>query len=168
MGIILSDIDIVNKVYERRLLRDGEMPQNPNASVLFSYWAEKRGPRKLPAWKDLDLLDIWTITPCLIVKDVIDGGMDSRNRYWGTKIVQRSGIEATGRTHRDLYKDQPLGPQMDAYVEVVKLGQPNLVHRNSSFIAGRDYIVYSSLNLPLGPTDDVVDHLICVIDYEDN
>lgn len=160
-------IDVSNRVYERRLLDDKEVPDLPNARVLYDYWNEKRGPRRFPAWNDLDLLDIWKITPCLIVKDVIDGGADFRNRYWGTKIVQRSGIEATGRTHRDLYRDQPLGPQMDAYLEVVNLGRPNLVHRDSTFITGREYIIYTSLNLPLGPSDETVDHLICVIDYED-
>lgn len=163
----MVDIDITNRLYERRLFGDGEVPPHPNARALYAYWNEKRGTRKFPAWKDLDLLDIWQITPCLIVKDVIDGGVDFRNRYWGTMIVQRSGIEATGRTHRDLYHDQPLGPQMDAYVEVVNLGRPNLVHRDSTFITGREYILYTSLNLPLGSTDEAVDHLICVIDYED-
>jgi hypothetical protein len=40
------------------------------------------------------------------------------------------------------------------------------VHRSSSFIAGREFVVFNSLNLPVGKTDDKVEHILIAIDYE--
>lgn len=142
------------------------MPEKPNAQTLYQYWNDKRGDRIFPSWQDIDLLDLWRIASTLIVKDVIDGGADFRNRYWGTLIVERTGFDASGKTHLEIYKNQPLGPQMDNYQQVVTNKCANIVYRNSSFIENRDFIVYTSLNLPLGRTDNIVEHIISVIDYD--
>lgn len=143
-----------------------EVPEKPNAQTLYQYWNDKRGDRIFPSWQDIDLLDLWRIASTLIVKDVIDGGADFRNRYWGTLIVERAGFDASGKTHLEIYKNQPLGPQMDNYQQVVTNKCANIVYRNSSFIENRDFIVYTSLNLPLGRTDNAVEHIISVIDYD--
>lgn len=135
--------------------------------MLYEYWLAKRGHRAYPSWQDIDLLDLWRVAPTLIVKDVIDGGTDFRNRYWGTLITESAGFDATGKTHMDIYKNQPLGPQLENYQLVVKERRANIVYRNSSFIENRDFIVYTSLNLPLGKSDDVVEHIISVVDYDE-
>jgi len=98
---------------------------------------------------------------------VIDGGTDFRNRYWGTLIVESAGFDATDKTHLEIYKNQPLGPQLENYQLVVTERRANIVYRNSSFIENRDFIVYTSLNLPLGKSDDVVEHIISVVDYDE-
>lgn len=134
--------------------------------TLYQYWDDTRDGRAFPSLQDIDLLDLWRIAPALIIKDVIDCGADFLNRYWGTLIVERAGFDASGKTHREIYKNQPLGPQMENYQQVVKDKCGNIVHRSSSFIENRDFIVFTSLNLPLGQTDDAVDHIISVIDYD--
>ena len=144
----------------------GDLPNKPNALTLYQYWDDKRNSRALPSLQDINLIDLWRIAPALIIKDVIDCGADFRNRYWVTLIVERAGFDASGKTHWEIYKDQPLGPQMENYQHVVKDKCGNIVHRSSSFIENRDFVVFTSLNLPIGQTDDVVDHIISVIDYD--
>jgi len=161
----LVEIIVDDKIYRREDVGPDKPPIHPHARVLYDYWLHKRADRAYPAWRDIDLLDIWKIAPCLIIKDVIDGGKDFRNRYWGTQVAARAGFDGTGRTHLDLYKNQPLGPQMKSYQAVVDSRCPNTVYRSSTFIAGREFIVYNSLNLPLGDSDRQVDQIIIVIDY---
>ena len=144
----------------------GDLPNKPNALTLYQYWDDKLDSRALPSLQDINLIDLWRIAPALIIKDVIDCGADFRNRYWVTLIVERAGFDASGKTHWEIYKDQALGPQMENYQHVVKDKCGNIVHRSSSFIENRDFVVFTSLNLPLGQTDDVVDHIISVIDYD--
>ena len=144
----------------------GDLPNKPNALTLYQYWDDKLDSRALPSLQDINLIDLWRIAPALIIKDVIGCGADFRNRYWGTLIVERAGFDASGKTHWEIYKDQPLGPQMENYQHVVKDKCGNIVHRSSSFIENRDFVVFTSLNLPIGQTDDVVDHIISVIDYD--
>lgn len=165
-GRYLSDIYVADKIYQRRAIKPGQAPEQPFAKKLYEYWDMKRGHRAFPAWPDIDLLDLWQIASCLIVKDVIDGGADYLNRYWGTQVAMRAGFDASGRTHLSIYKNQPLGPQMDTYRDVVLSKVPNTVYRSSSFIADREFITYHSLNLPLGVTDEKVEHVMTVIDYD--
>jgi hypothetical protein len=165
-GGYLSDIYVADKIYQRRTINPGYVPEQPFAKTLYEYWNMKRGQRAFPAWRDIDLLDLWQIASCLIVKDVIDNGADFLNRYWGTQIAMRAGFDASGQRHSSIYKNQPLGPQIDTYREVVLAKVPNAVYRSSSFIANREFITYHSLNLPLGVTDEKVDHLITVVDYD--
>jgi hypothetical protein len=164
----LSEFFVTDTVYERRTVSPEQPPEQPNARILYDYWKKRRAMRAFPAWKDIELIDLWRIAPCLIVKDVIDGGKDFLNRYWGTQITMRAGFDATGRLHTSIYQSQPLGPQMDAYLEVVSKGLANTVHRASSFISGREFIYYHSLNLPLGENDNKVSHIISVVDYVDS
>jgi len=162
----LVEIIVDDKIYRREEVGPGNPPTQPNAHALYDYWLQKRADRAYPAWRDIDLLDLWKIAPCLIIKDVINGGKDFRNRYWGTQVAARAGFDGTGRTHLEIYKNQPQGPQMDNYRAVVDSGRPNSVYRASTFIAGREYVVYNSLNLPLGDSEKQVDQIIIVIDYE--
>jgi len=162
----LVEIIVDDKIYRRQEIGPANPPTQPNACALYDYWQQKCAGRAYPAWRDIDLLDIWQIAPYLIIKDVIDGGLDFRNRYWGTQVTARAGFDGTGRTHREIYKNQPQGPQMDNYRAVVESGKPNSVYRSSAFIAGREYVIYNSLNLPLGDAENQVDNIIIVIDYE--
>ncbi|MEQ8605249.1 MAG: PAS domain-containing protein [Rhodospirillales bacterium] len=163
---LLVDIRPKNNIYRFYDVDQDHPPEQPNACILFDYWIKKRGARAYPSWKDIDLLDIWQIASCLIVKDVINDGADFLNRYWGTMLTQKAGFEGTGRTHLDLYKDHPEGPQLNTYQAVVNSRKPNRIYRTSSFITGREFVAFHSLNLPLGMTDEHVDHILIVIDYE--
>lgn len=161
----MLDISIVNKIYIRRVLMEGDEPTMPHARILFDYWQNKRAGRKYPDWPDIDLMELRQIAPFLVVKDVLHSGRDFRNRFWGTRITQHLGFDASGQTHLEVYKNQPDGPQTAVYEEVLATGRPNILHRNATFIAGREFTIYELLNMPLGPSEDCITHIISVADF---
>lgn len=162
----LAEVTVDDQIYRRQEIDPETPPVQPNARLLYDYWCAKRGERRFPSWSDIDLLDLWKIASCLIVKDVVDDGADFLNRYWGTQVAHRAGFDGTAKTHKEIYKNQPMGPQMDTYRAVLETGRPYSVYRSSSFISGREFVVFHALNLPLGDTDDKVDRIMIVIDYE--
>lgn len=156
----------LNQVYEFHVLADDEQPPGPNGKRLLSYWTEKRGTRAYPNWNEIELMDMFAIADSMIVKDVIDGGRDFLNRFWGSGITRSTGFDGTGKLHTDLYASQPEGPQFETYLATITSGAPVAVHRDPSFIAGREYVTYDALHVPVGHAARAeVTHLITVHDF---
>ncbi|MEK9753400.1 MAG: hypothetical protein VW338_09335, partial [Rhodospirillaceae bacterium] len=61
-----------------------DLPAHKELRTLYLYWEEKRGGRDFPSWRDIDLMELYPIASVLLVKDVIDGGADYYNRFWGS------------------------------------------------------------------------------------
>jgi len=155
-----------NQVYEFHVLDNGEQPPGPHGKSLLKYWTEKRGTRAYPIWDDIELMDMFAIADSVIVKDVIDGGRDFLNRYWGSGMTRSTGFDGTGKLHTDLYASQPDGPQFETYLAAINNGAPVAVHRDSSFIAGRDYVTYDALHVPIGDAErGEITHLITAHDF---
>ncbi len=155
-----------DQVYDFHVLADGERPPQPNGKRLLKYWTEKRGTRAYPTWDDIELMDMFAIADSMIVKDVIDGGRDFLNRYWGSGMTRSAGFDGTGKLHTDLYTSQPEGPQFETYLATINNGAPIVVHRDSSFIAGREYVTYDALHVPIGHAErGEITHLITVHDF---
>ena len=156
----------LNQVYEFHVLGNGEKPPGPNGKRLLKYWLEKRDARAYPTWDDIELMEMFAIADLMIVKDVIDGGRDFLNRYWGSGITRSAGFDGTGKLHTDLYASQPEGPQFETYLAAVNNRAPVMVHRDSSFISGREYVTYDALHVPVGHAErDEITHLITVHDF---
>ncbi|MBO6520451.1 MAG: PAS domain-containing protein [Rhodospirillales bacterium] len=162
----MLDLSINSKLYELWEVDAEHPPEKPHALVLYDYWLDKRGQRGFPSWRDIDLLDIWEITPYLIVKDVIGNGEDFRNRFWGTQITHRVGFDASGKTHCEVYEKRQQTPPMRAYSTVFQSGTPHILHRSCSYIAGREFVTFFGLLLPLGSTEDTVEQILMVVDFE--
>lgn len=132
---------------------------------LYDYWCEKRGARTCPAWPDIHLMDLWQIAASLAVKDVIAGGDDFRNRYWGSRLTDALGIEGTGKTSRELY-----GTASDTnfvnYRRVVTTGRPVATYRRLTFAARREHVAREAVHLPLAPPGGPVSHIISAYDYD--
>ncbi len=97
--IEVVDIDIRDSVISFSETYDG-----PNGAQLLAYWRALKGDKERAAWKDFDFMEVYRIAPFLIVKDVLDGGVDFRNRYWGTEFWDQDGFDATGKTVTEYYE----------------------------------------------------------------
>ncbi len=156
----------LNEVYEFHVLDADEPPPGSHGKVLLEYWNAKRGTRAYPCWDDIELMDLYAVAELMIVKDVIDGGKDFINRYWGSGLTRSAGFDGTGKRHSELYESQPSGPQFETYHAAITHGAPIAVHRDSSFIAGREYVTYDALHVPVGDAEtSVITHLITVHDF---
>ena len=74
--------------------QEGDIAQcrSPVCLRLIHYWqglATRNNGH--PEWAQVRLIDLYKIATFLAVKDVIDGGTDFLNRFWGTGRVTRTG-----------------------------------------------------------------------------
>jgi hypothetical protein len=129
------------------------------------YWRSLCGQRRFPARGDLSLRGMATILPFIVIVGVIDGGADYEYRYVGDaerqafktyfKGIRVTQIEAHapefGRILRSVY-EQARSTRMPFIVRGLSDHEPQnsqLPYHESAF-------------LPLGVSDDCVDHLLIV------
>lgn len=147
-----------------RRLRPDERPRGHGPCMLLDYWQKKRGATPYPAWRDVSLMDLWQFADSMTVKDVIDGGRDFRNRYWGSRLTAYIGVEGTGRTHSEMFGADDEG-HFFTYRRVVEGGHGVLSYRRFTYIPGRDHVTCEGLHLPLGPEGGAVMHVLSVFDF---
>lgn len=148
-----------------RQLDDATLIRGDTGRQLFDYWEGKRGERPFPQWSEINLMDLWPIAACLSVKDVIDGGEDFRNRYWGTRLTQMIGIEGSGKTSKELY-GADYHPNFLNFRRVVDSERPVLSYRRLVFVDDRDHVTYEVVHVPLGPEDGPVSQIITAFDFD--
>jgi hypothetical protein len=72
--------------------------EEPRFAALFRYWNTIRGPREMPARRDLDPVALGSaLLPHVAIIELGEAGSRPRFRLVGTEIVQRFGREFTGR-----------------------------------------------------------------------
>ena len=132
-------------------------PQYPDLRRLHDFWNEKRGRRRMPAWKDVSVPELRPWLGHLNLLDVLDGGADFRFRVYGTKIAATFGIDHTGQRVSELPPSMADVLRSD-YAEVCRTGRPVLVDRQRS--AYEDFLRAEKLILPLSKDDTAPDMLL--------
>jgi len=139
-------------------------PFDPNAvthpvlKALMDFWTLKRDERgALPGRADICPTAIKPLLPHIALADVEDGGNNFRFRLFGTRIVEDSGIDLTGRTWRD-------EPGHDKAIErsriLVESHEPYYLTGVSAKWSPRTYKCYSTLALPLAKDGVNVDMVL--------
>lgn len=66
--------------------------------IPYEYWNNLASTRPLPAWPEVSLIELPAhVVQFVRVVDVIDGGDDFVYRFWGTGMVDVTGLERTGQ-----------------------------------------------------------------------
>ena len=78
-----------------------DLPHAP-LKFLLAYWTEKRGNAEMPLAGAIDPIEMKPALGFIMLLDVIDGGADFRYRVYGTAIVERTGMDWTGKSVSDL------------------------------------------------------------------
>lgn len=148
---------------EIKVVEFGDLPARPELQTLYLYWQERRGARAYPCWQDIDLMALYRVASIMLVKDVIDGGKDYYNRFWGSGLTRLTGFDGGHRLHSELYKDAPEGPVTEPYDRVLAAKKPVLVTRNSWFIANHEHTNCELLHVPIGDERTAaITHIITV------
>mgnify|MGYP003118346127 FL=1 len=132
--------------------QEGDIAQcrSPVCLRLIHYWqglATRNNGH--PEWAQVRLIDLYKIATFLAVKDVIDGGTDFLNRFWGTGLTDALGFEGTNRRVSSYEPASMRDAVHQRYVRVTRTGEPEMVRGYIATIPGQEHVPYEVVHLPL-------------------
>ncbi len=78
---------------------------------LLDHWNRLRGARPMPAYREIDPLDLRPVLGSVSIVEAAEDGSDFIYRVYGTATAERMGVEMTGRSLWTI----PVHPQMLIY-----------------------------------------------------
>jgi hypothetical protein len=145
-----------------RILAIDEIENEVVRSVV-EHWQSLRGSRRFPAREALTPRALKRLVRHVMLLRVIDGGADYEFRIVGDVQVQAYGTSFFGMKLSDVAREHPKfaeGTKM--FYDGVRMGRDPFAYRGW---IGRDmpdtrYSYHELAFLPLGQTDDAVDHIL--------
>jgi hypothetical protein len=138
---------------------------SPALKLAAEYWLSRRNGRRFPARADLHPRDMTGILRDLILVRIIDGGADYEFRIVGDAQAQAYSIPLQGRRISEISVTAPWFTQIATitYDYVRRSGEPlTLRGRIGREFPEAKFVYHESVFLPLGASDDAVDHLLIV------
>jgi hypothetical protein len=132
------------------------------------YWDEQRGPRRMPARRDIRPTDLKPWLPQVLLVDVIDDGADFRYRLIGTKLRPYFPTEATGLRFSealDPFGEATVAATLGVYRSVVSKRVPALVSGPGSYYA-QESKFFEAMLMPLGDDDSRVTMIFGAFEFE--
>jgi hypothetical protein len=129
------------------------------------YWRSLCGQRRFPARGDLTLRGMARFLSFTVIASVIEGGADFEYRYVGDAQLQAFGVSFKGVRLTQIEDVLPgMGRVLrDVYERSRCAGLPFIVRGRVEYdLPGSDMRYHETAFLPLGATDDAVDHLLMV------
>lgn len=129
--------------------------------ALFEYWSQRRHGRRMPARADIDPAELGKLLPNLMLIEASDGP-ERRYRYRlvGTRVVQATGEDRTGRHFDEVEFFQRFPNVLAQYTEIIDKASPLFMPEPfCNETHGTTYDV-ERLMLPLGRNDDKVDMIL--------
>lgn len=160
----MPEIEQVDISIQGSVVSFSESYEKPVGAKLLTYWKQLRGSAERPRWADFDFLDVFEITPYLIIKDVIDGGTEFRNRYWGTNHTQLEQFDATGQLTRDYYKPEHMTELLELYNLPLHNPTPLIMHGRQFYHEENEWRPYAAVCVGFTDDDGNVDKLVCAYD----
>ena len=132
---------------------------------MFSYWASRRSPGRIPGRAQIDPCDFKRHLPTVSLMDVRPAGADGRNRpeyrlrLAGTGLYRVYGGEITGKALEDVYAEEACGYWRAELDRVVETRRPAAgVH--SFAWRGASHLSIMWLRLPLASDGREVDMIL--------
>jgi len=132
----------------------------PRVKEFYDYWSSLRTDERIPRWGDVDMMQITKLAPFIAVKDVIDGGQDFRNRFWGTGLVRAYDFDATGHSFSDYLDDESVVEGLALHRIVVETAEPKKSSGTMKFWKSKAYVSFEGIVCPLRRETDDVEMLI--------
>jgi len=120
---------------------------------LFEWWNTARGKRQFPNRHDFSPTEMVPILSSIVLLDVIPEAPTYRFRLVGTLVTDVLGFDPTGKLLEEVPSTENLRERYDWIHQNKK---PYLCTNIPTRWARKDFKAYSTLVLPLGPTDDEV------------
>jgi hypothetical protein len=143
-----------------------EQIRRPMLRRLYAYWDDRRGDREFPGRSDIDPLDMRYALGNISLVDVLHEPLRFRYRLHGSIVVERIGIDMTGR-----FVDDIAEPDRRAFVEenfrTVVTGRQPLARRGHRMLDQRPWN-FDSIILPLGEADGAINMLLICVEYHND
>jgi hypothetical protein len=137
--------------------------ESPVVKQGADYWNALRGTRRYPARKDLHPRELTPILRNLLLIKVVDGGADFEFRIVGDVQMQTYALPFTGKRLSEFASSDAAYCYIlrGFFGHVREFGEPIAVrgHMGRAFSNVR-FSYCESMFLPLGESDDAVDHLL--------
>lgn len=132
------------------------------------YWNSLRGDRRFPAREDVSPRGMAGFLRNVVLVKVVGGGSDYEYRIAGDAHVEAHGAPFQGIRLSQVEAISPTYGRLTraTYEHVRTTAEPYALRGwvGKDFPKSR-FVYYESIFLPLGPSDDVVDHLLIVSVY---
>ncbi len=114
----------------------------------FAYWRKQAGGRIAPRRQDLDVLDVPTLMPHVIIFEILRGPLDFRYRLVGTAVREMSTREYTGMKMSEIDGRGP-GSEIWSILDTVRVSQKPAYHSIPYVGPKKDFLKLNDLFLPL-------------------
>src|ERR1700685_3829802 len=94
---------------------------------ILRYWLDIRGPRTMPARRDLEPRRIQRLLPYVQIINVVDHGKRFQHRLVGTKLVDMFGREFTNKYLDELLTGDRYKLMADLFEDVCRIKRPIFV-----------------------------------------
>ena len=138
---------------------------SPVLKLAADYWRSLRNGRRFPARADLRPRDMAEILRDMALVKIIDGGADYEYRIVGDALAQAYALPLQGRRISEISVTAPWFGQIAAttYDYVRRSGEPLAMRgRVGCEFPEAKFVYNENVFLPLGASDDAVDHLVIV------
>jgi hypothetical protein len=109
-----------------RTITSTDQIESSRIRELYDYWRSKCRDARLPRRADIDPADIPQLMPYLLMVDIEQDPYRVRYRLVGTKIVEATGFEFTGRYLDEIVLPDDEGPYLESYRLCSDSGKPVL------------------------------------------
>ena len=138
-------------------------PRGETALAGLTYWERLRAGRPMPSREDIEPLDIAPLLPHVYLVNISYDPLDFRYRLIGTKIVEHSLADYTGRSLRELPEQHPPSQVWALFNQAIEERRPVCTRIPYLHIPGRSV---EKLAAPLSSDGQTVDMLFGVIEFE--
>ncbi|HEX9464287.1 MAG TPA: PAS domain-containing protein [Alphaproteobacteria bacterium] len=140
--------------------------KSPSLRRLFQDWEQRRRGRAFPTRSDFDPLDLKYILGDLSLIDVLHDPQRFRMRLHATNVVDRGGIDLTGKFIEDMPDERRRSNMIRHWQQVVADRRPSVVRFNNEYSDQRRWNC-EILLLPLSSDGTTVDMLMAAFAWSE-
>ncbi|MEO3428802.1 PAS domain-containing protein [Pelagibius sp. CAU 1746] len=117
-------------------ITDEDEIESADIRALFRYWRSKCPEGGIPRRADIDPVDIPRLMPKLLIADIERNPFRVRYRLVGTRIVEMTGFEFTGRYLDEIALEDYEGPFQECYQTACETKSPIITRISWSLTPG--------------------------------
>jgi hypothetical protein len=152
----------------RDIILTREESTSARVQHLYDYWLKVRGARSMPARRDIDATQIWSLLPNIHVSEWHENPDRVRYRVAGTEMVASIGREISGRWLTDFHTDpKDVAETMTLYRQVIARRAP-VLGRTLGSMQRLGVDSFEWILCPLSDDDRSITHFIGLEDYVSN